>query len=1043
MTAALFRQLVVASAGSGKTFQLSSRLIELLARGAAPDRLLASTFTRKAAGEILARVLQRLARAALDDGEAAALGEHTRGALRGRRHAGELLASITRDLHRLTVGTLDSFFVRAARCFWLELGLPADWTIADDAAHARLREQAIEVLLEQAPPHEIAPLVRSLEGGDAVRGVSARLARLLDEVDEIYEQIDFSRGDPFTRIDAPLAPPLDEAAYAAALEQLAAAPLPLTKEGEPHGKAEPALQVVVQHASRRDWSALFDCTLAKEALKDDGRFARCKVPDGLKAAFDPIVQQAGYELLVRQVDRLRAMGALARVYHDALRTLQDRRGHYRFGDLTRRLVPGSDGPAAAPLGDLFFRLDAQVVHLLLDEFQDTSVEQWRALGPVAEEVLGQADGSRAAFLVADPKQSIYGWRGAEPGLVSAVADAFDLERRRLDVSWRSAPVVLDTVNRIFEALEDNPVVAEHRAVAREWLGAFAPHRAQHGGLAGQVRVELARGANGSERKAACLERAAAIVAGILAESDGISIGVLTRRNKTVGELIHALRTRGIRASEEGGNPLTDAAPVAAILALLRLADHPGDHLARYHVARTAAGELVGLNDTCDDAAAFRVARRIRRRLLDEGYPRALEAWAARLAPRCDERELYRLLQLVELAGELGPRAGLRPRRFVELVQARRVDDPLAAPVRVMTVHQAKGLEFDAVVLTGLDDPIFGSLPQLLARRETLDGPVTAVFPSVPSCLEALLPAPLRRLHDEARARVLRDALSVLYVGMTRARRALHVVVCEPGKSDTSHSLARLVRCALAPDDAGDGGRTVLFEQGDARWRQEAAFAGEGRRDAVHPQVRLATHAPRRRLLDRQTPSGLEEGERVDLRRLLRRPARSAALARGLVQHALFEAVEWIEELPDDEQLLAIAARAGATGDGIAAAVERFRRAAAQPAVRALLARASWPAGTTVERERRFLVRDADALLAGSIDRLVLVREGERVVAAEVVDFKTDAVAAADEERLTALCALYRPQLEAYRRATARLLGLPPARVGAHLALLEPGVVRRL
>src|SRR5687767_2259614 len=132
-----FEPVVIrASAGTGKTYQLAVRFIGLLAAGARPDEILATTFTRKAAGEILDRVLSRLAHAAADDNERAklakAIGEK---ALSGDK-CRELLVATVRRLHALRVGTLDSYFLQIATSFGHELGLPPGWSICDELADA-------------------------------------------------------------------------------------------------------------------------------------------------------------------------------------------------------------------------------------------------------------------------------------------------------------------------------------------------------------------------------------------------------------------------------------------------------------------------------------------------------------------------------------------------------------------------------------------------------------------------------------------------------------------------------------------------------------------------------------------------------------------------------------------------------------------------------------------------------------------------------------------------------------------------------------------
>ena len=113
------------------------------------------------------------------------------------------------------------------------------------------------------------------------------------------------------------------------------------------------------------------------------------------------------------------------------------------GDITHLLRE------AAILGEshaLYFRLDARIRHLLLDEFQDTSLPQWEVLDPLVEELLASDQGERSAVVVADPKQSIYGWRGARPQLVDHVRARYGLEQRKLEKSYRSGGDILGAVD---------------------------------------------------------------------------------------------------------------------------------------------------------------------------------------------------------------------------------------------------------------------------------------------------------------------------------------------------------------------------------------------------------------------------------------------------------------------------------------------------------------------------------------------------------------------------------------------------------------------
>ena len=150
---------VRASAGTGKTHALTTRTIRLLADGVAVDDLFAATFARKAAGEILARVLHRLAAAAAPDAPAAtqALAAAIERPTADAPFFRALLVGVTESLDRLSVGTLDSFFVTCADAARFEIGLPAGWTIGTEAELADQRRRAIHQTISSA----LVPLAAS------------------------------------------------------------------------------------------------------------------------------------------------------------------------------------------------------------------------------------------------------------------------------------------------------------------------------------------------------------------------------------------------------------------------------------------------------------------------------------------------------------------------------------------------------------------------------------------------------------------------------------------------------------------------------------------------------------------------------------------------------------------------------------------------------------------------------------------------------------------------------------------------------------------
>jgi ATP-dependent helicase/nuclease subunit A len=125
----LGHKMILASAGSGKTYALTNRFVQLLAYGAPPERIVALTFTRKAAGEFFDEILNKLARAARDAEVAARIGAEIGEPSLGPADFLRMLRVMVGSMHRLSLGTLDGFFARVVRAFPLELGLGGDFEI--------------------------------------------------------------------------------------------------------------------------------------------------------------------------------------------------------------------------------------------------------------------------------------------------------------------------------------------------------------------------------------------------------------------------------------------------------------------------------------------------------------------------------------------------------------------------------------------------------------------------------------------------------------------------------------------------------------------------------------------------------------------------------------------------------------------------------------------------------------------------------------------------------------------------------------------------
>ncbi len=1072
--------VILASAGTGKTFQLTSRCIALLAAGVGPQQILATTFTRLAAGEILRRILSRLAGASMSAEYARRLSEEV--GLSGSRALApeawrQRLVSLVGVQDRLSVSTLDSFFARLAGGFALELGGALSWQPADEETLKQVQDKAIGRTLRSTDREAMLALIRARASGMFGRSVRAELSRAIEAA---HAAVMSTQREAWDRLQVPT--PLDDQARRAAIEAVEASAVPMTKAGTAIKLWVEAKARTVEAARMERWEA-FACDSLVQRVRDEvPKFARAEFTPELACLYEKLLAHASSHIVRRLVERNLATQELLRQYDRELRAAKSSLGVLAFDDVPRMLL---DASLDDRLTTIYYRLDASVSHVLLDEFQDTSVVQWRLIEPLIDEVVSgdgatpaatMLDGqvvegpARSFFCVGDIKQSLYGWRDAEPDLLPNIAAHWpQVETRHLAVNRRSSAVVIDAVNTVFGSIGTNAAIlgsstSSDAAAGDWWERHFERHRALQTTSGHAVLRTAADGIGAAARRREVLRLVCERVAAIRSAAPWASVGVLFRSKKYIPLLRHMLSSRhGIAASEEGGNPLTDSARVAEVLSLLTLADHPTNRAAAFHVRHSPLASIVGypLSDTAPALAAL--GRGIRCAVQQDGLARTIQQWAARLARLCDDRSRERLRRLVWLACEFEESAARRAGRlmeFVQLVESRRVEDPSAAPVRLMSIHASKGLEFDAVVLPDLDATIARRMPEVLTRRRTVDGPIEFASLCVKKDLLALEPQ-LAALYAEWRARNIREELCALYVGMTRAVHSLEMIVEPRASSQPPLSLAGVLRGALTQGASVESGtpagvapNTTLWESGDRDWagtadgefdaRADTARAGKSTlgepgegESALRLDPTLGLDWSRRtRFVPVQTPSQTGDNRAFRASRVSGRGDPDVRVV-GVVVHAWLAAIGWIEDpLPSDDALrVLVPSAAKVKQEQVSQLIERFRHALESPVVRGALSRSS--AGSSgAERERVWVFRELPfvipldhASLSGRFDRVVVTQRlgdeetvGEIHKRVQIYDFKVSVQrpggggrGAADDP--------YREQMKGYEQAARTLFGV--------------------
>jgi ATP-dependent exoDNAse (exonuclease V) beta subunit len=420
---------------------------------ASPDRMLAVTFTRKAAGEILERVLRHLALGSLD---AAKREEFSTASQIGPASAEEysaVLREVVDALHRMSISTIDGFFMQMAGAFGPELGLPEGWRIAEDDEQRAMRMDAIGAVIA-ADPMRAVDLARQMSDGEPKVEIQAGIDAALGGAFTIWDRcaLGTDPGKPWLALASdsvqlfPKARRADAKARAAVIDAMRHATVPQTKSGTPNKYWTNAIPRVIRLAEDGHWFDLLKDSLVI-ALRDTGVFSSVAPEPAFARGLEKLVGHACAEVQDVIRARLRATEELVHSVDRELVRMRRAEGAYGFQDITTLIARahclGGEGTEA-----MRERLDRAIHDLALDEFQDTSPAQWTALVPLIDEIM--ATGGRRFLVVGDPKQSIYAWRGGTPELLAQVGARPGLEDdASLNTSFRSSPVILDFVNTVF------------------------------------------------------------------------------------------------------------------------------------------------------------------------------------------------------------------------------------------------------------------------------------------------------------------------------------------------------------------------------------------------------------------------------------------------------------------------------------------------------------------------------------------------------------------------------------------------------------------
>lgn len=614
-----------ASAGSGKTFALSVRYIALLLKGNHPRKILALTFTNKAANEMKHRITDTFCN--LDsskcDGERNAICElldiskEEVLALRDKFMA-DFLAS------ELKISTFDSFFATILRQFSLNLGLMPDFN--------SLNDNSIDVKNE---------FKRLLDSNSMMSKVAKYLYYTNSKENTLFEKLALLSQTKFDKFDAPW--PSSENAIAM-------------------DRYNALCDVALKFGSDKYYVANFNKNLSlneiveKAVVKDIDKKYFNKVRDNAEfnAARDEFISALKEYYLALEKYEISQISYFVDLYKKAIANVNRRENSLSFADITNWVNELLTSKNKQDIDMLYFRLDAKIRHILIDEFQDTDIKQYEILKPLIDESLsgiGQS-GVGSFFYVGDIKQSIYRFRGGQSELFNKLKEDFSqIKAQSLDKNYRSDKEIVKYVNEIFQKKYPHYIDQIPNSKDNGYVGVVKFDRDKYLEAIYDSIKKLED--NRIEHK---------------------DMAILCWKNSDIYNIKDFLEKKGLEVSTQTTNNLIKSANVAAVVAFLKYSIF-GDEIylnTQYEITKTKKAKL----ELKSDASVAQTLKFIAKYL--------------ELEP-CD----VDLLKLYEISS-----------KYSDIYDfAFNIDNDQTTSAKnsqkgitIMTVHKSKGLQFDHVIV---------------------------------------------------------------------------------------------------------------------------------------------------------------------------------------------------------------------------------------------------------------------------------------------------------------------------------------------------------
>ncbi len=836
--------IVEAPAGAGKTELLTQRFLKLLQTVQQPEEIIAITFTNKAAAEMRSRIIDSLLLAAAGELPAEPHKRITFELSQQVIARSEALGwALLENPARLRLYTIDGLCAALSRQMPLMSSFGAQPSIADDAEQHYLTavQQTLALIDDDAYQAVIVEALRYLDNDS--QKLTQLLVAMLGKRDQ-WLQLAQQHHDVEALVDA-FAQVIDD--NLAQIAQILDAPF--------QAAVRPFAQHAAQHvdaghsvALLRDWEAdlLPDRAylpqwqaLAELMLTGKNTLRKTVTKKNGFPTTDKETKQAFTELLTALQGQA-AEGALA-----ALRAIPDlqadddawqmistlsqllnlaaaqlwlvfaQAGEVDFIEVSQRAISALSDHDGAPT-DLALRLDYQIQHILVDEFQDTSPSQIQLLDDLTNG--WQASDGRTLFLVGDPMQSIYRFRKAEVGLfLNAAAQGVGdvrLTPLRLYRNNRSCPTVIEWVNNHFNSAFPAQDMADAGAISYR---PFMPTREAKEGEGVQVHpVFQLPEVNLTEARQQEAQRVVQLVLQTRESKPDANIAILARARSHLMPIVALLRKEHPELAFQAVDveALNTRQVIQDLLALTRALLHRADRVNWLAVLRApwcglTLNDLHALAGKDHHSTIWSLMQRddldlsadgktrldhvkaiLQTALLHQGRQRVSRwvygVWLQLSGPTvlwkqsdsADVDAFFACMQALENQQQFS-----LTRLALEIDKLYAAPDPDGQALQMMTIHKSKGLEFDTVIVTGMGNQPNMQDDQPIVRWESVpvnepshDGHMRLLAaPYIPKANKNGGVTPYDYLKQLEKQRIQHEDARVLYVAVTRAERVLHLV----------------------------------------------------------------------------------------------------------------------------------------------------------------------------------------------------------------------------------------------------------------------------